>query len=224
MTLFIKRVLLLKHASVIVFALSLCLPVMAQSAAHSVEVARVSEDNLPVQPDSISIRSAASPRTLEYVVGEADILRINVWKEPEISQSSISVQPDGMISIPLVGVVRVTGMTLSQVEQMLTTKLKRFIDKPQVTVTVIEIKSKTVYLTGEVARPGVYSLPSATNVLQLVVRAGGLTPFARSKSVIVLRNTNGTQEKLKVNLAKVLRGEAAEQNVQLLPSDIVVVP
>jgi polysaccharide export outer membrane protein len=160
----------------------------------------------------------------QYVVGEADVLRINVWKEPEISQNSISVQPDGMISLPLVGVVRVTGMTLSRIEEMLSTKLKRFIDKPQVTVTVIEVRSKSVYVEGQVARPGAYSLLSATNVVQLVVRAGGLTPFARRNSVIVLRSANGTQEKLKVNLAKILRGEAPEQNIELLPSDIVVVP
>lgn len=160
----------------------------------------------------------------QYVVGEADVLRINVWKEPEISQPSISVQPDGMISLPLIGIVRVTGMTLSRIEELLATKLKRFIDKPQVTVTVVEVRSKSVYVEGQVARPGVYSLLSATNVVQLVVRAGGLTPFARRSSVIVLRNTNGTQEKLKVNLAKVLRGEAPDQNIELLPSDVVVVP
>ena len=126
--------------------------------------------------------------------------------------------------MPLIGLVHVSGMTISQVEEMLSTKLKRFIDKPQVTLTVVEVRSKSVYLTGEVARPGVYALLSATNVAQLVVKAGGLTPFAHRSSVLVLRNTNGVQEKLKINLSKVLRGEAPEQNIQLLPSDIVVVP
>jgi polysaccharide export outer membrane protein len=157
-------------------------------------------------------------------VGEADVLRINVWKEPEISQPSIAVQPDGMISVPLVGMVHVSSLTVRQIEETLTAKLRRFIDKPQVTVTVVEVKSKSVYLTGEVARPGVYSLLSTTNVVQLVVRAGGLTPFAHRNSVVVLRNTNGVQEKLRVNLSKVLHGDAPEQNIQLLPSDIVVVP
>src|SRR5262249_45453598 len=197
---------------------------MAQSLPHGAEAALASAENLPPQPDTTSNRPAGGIRAPEYVVGEADVLRITVWKGPEISQSSISVQPDGMISIPLVGVVRVAGMTLAQVEAVLKAKLNRFIDKPEVTVTVVEVRSKTVYLTGEVARPGVYSLPSATNVLQLIVRGGGLTPFARPKSVIVLRNTNGVQEKLRVNLSKVLHGDAPEQNIQLLPSDIVIVP
>jgi len=202
----------------------MCLPGMAQMSPQGVAVARASGDNLSPKPDLSSSRVATTLTTSEYMLGEADILRINVWKEPEISQNNISVQPDGMISMPLIGLVRVSGMTVSQVEEMLSAKLKRFIDKPQVTVTVVEVRSKSVYLTGEVARPGVYSLVSATNVAQLVVRAGGLTPFARRSSVLVLRNTNGTQEKLKINLSKVLRGEAPEQNIQLLPSDIVVVP
>jgi polysaccharide export outer membrane protein len=197
---------------------------MAQTSPQGIEVARASGDNLPAKPDLSPNRAPSTIPTAEYVLGEADVLRINVWKEPEISQNNISIQPDGRISMPLIGLVHVSGMTISQVEEMLSTKLKRFIDKPQVAVTVVEVRSKSVYLTGEVARPGVYSLLSATNVAQLVVRAGGLTPFARRGSVLVLRNTNGTQEKLKINLAKVLRGEAPEQNIELLPADIVVVP
>lgn len=213
-----------RRASVVACFLCLCLPVMAQSEPHGAEIARASADNLPPEPDLPSAKPAAGIHAPEYVVGEADVLRINVWKEPEISQSSISVQPDGMISVPLVGIVHVSNMTVPQIEEMLTAKLRRFIDKPQVTVTVVEVRSKSVYLTGEVTRPGVYSLLSTTNVVQLVVRAGGLTPFAHRNSVVVLRNTNGVEEKLKVNLSKVLRGEAPEQNIQLLPSDIVVVP
>lgn len=160
----------------------------------------------------------------EYVVGESDVLRINVWKESEISQSSISVRPDGMISIPLIGVVKVSGLTPSQIQELLTAKLERFIGKSEVTVSVVEVRSKSVYLTGEVMKPGVYPLVTDLNVVQLVIKGGGLTPYARKKSVIVLRNSNGSEERIPVNLAKVLKGEAPEQNVQLLPGDTVVVP
>jgi polysaccharide biosynthesis/export protein len=160
----------------------------------------------------------------EYVVGESDVLRINVWKEPEISQTNISVRPDGMISIPLIGVVKVSGQTPSQIQEMLTTKLERFIGKSEVTVSVVEVRSKSVFLTGEVMKPGVYPLVTDLNVVQLVIKGGGPTPYARKKSVIVLRNRNGTEEKIPVNLTKVLKGEAPEQNIQLLPGDTVVVP
>lgn len=164
------------------------------------------------------------PAASEYLVGVADILSINVWKEPELSQSLIAVRPDGMISMPLIGVVKVSGMTPSQIQDMLAAKLHRFLSVAQVTVTVAEIKSRFVYITGEIGKPGVYSLVAPTDVLQLIIKAGGLTPFARSKSIVVLRLANGRQEKLPVNYKKLLRGEYREQNIFLLPGDTVVVP
>jgi polysaccharide export outer membrane protein len=199
---------------------------MPQSATSANgEVARASSvDHLSAATARPPVMGSANPGSPEYIVGEADVLRINVWKEPEISQQNISVRPDGMISLPLVGVVSVRGMTPSQIQDVLKAKLMRFIDRPQVTVTVVDIQSKSVYLTGEVQRPGVYSLIAATNVVQLVVKGGGFTPYAHRKSVVVLRNNNGAQEKIKVNLAKVFRGEAMEQNIELLPGDTVVVP
>jgi polysaccharide export outer membrane protein len=93
-----------------------------------------------------------------------------------------------------------------------------------VTVTVAEVKSRFVYITGEVSKPGAYSLAAPTDVLQLIIKAGGLTPFARSKSIVVLRVADGKQQKLPVNYKKLIRGEYSEQNILLLPGDTVVVP
>lgn len=175
-------------------------------------------------------RGGAAPTAIsdsvatEYVVGPADLLDINVWKEPELSKSSIAVRPDGMISMPLIGAVKVSGMTPSQIQGMLAAKLHRFLSVAQVTVTVAEIKSKFVYITGEITKPGVYPLVSPTDVLQLIIKAGGLTPFARSKSIVVLRAADGKQQKFPVNYKKLLHGEYPEQNIFLLPGDTVVVP
>jgi hypothetical protein len=77
----------------------------------------------------------------EYIVGEADVLRINVWKQPEISQLSVMVRPDGMVSVPLVGEVRVSGMTPSQIQETLVSELKRYVNEPRVTVAVAEVGS-----------------------------------------------------------------------------------
>ena len=177
-----------------------------------------------VAPSIVSAQPQGTASSPEYVVGESDVLRINVWKEPEVSQPSVTVRPDGMISMPLIGVVKVSGMTPTQIQEMLTKKLERFLGKSQVTVTVVDVRSKSVYLAGEVMKPGVYPLLSSTNVAQLVIKAGGLTPYAHRKSVIVLRNVNGSQQKMPVNLAKVLSGDAPEQNIELMPGDTVVVP
>ncbi len=160
----------------------------------------------------------------EYVVGPADVLDISVWKEPGLSQPLLSVRPDGMISMPLIGVVKVSGLTPSQIQDMLAEKLRRFLSVAQVTVTVSEIKSKFVYITGEVNKPGAYPLVSPTDVLQLIIKAGGLTTFARSKSIVILRASDGKQQKLPVNYKKLLHGEYLEQNIVLLPGDTVVVP
>jgi polysaccharide export outer membrane protein len=160
----------------------------------------------------------------EYVVGEGDVLRINVWKEPDVSLPSVVVRPDGMISVPLVGVVKVGGMTPSQIQDMMTIRLGRFLSKPQVTVTVTDIKSKAVYVTGEVVRPGVYPLVVPIDVLQAIVMAGGPTQFARRKSVFVLRTVDGKLQRLPVNYAKMLRGRDTGQNITLLPGDTIVVP
>jgi polysaccharide export outer membrane protein len=207
-------------------ALVLCLwlPGRAQSvlpAPAEVAHAEVERTSAAV---AASVRAATSGKVPEYTVGEADVLRISVWKDPELSQTRITVRPDGMISVPLVGVVKVSGLTPSQIQDLLAAKLSRFINKPQVTVTVAEIRSKSVYVTGEVGKPGEYALDAPTGVLQFIIKAGGLTSFARRKSVFILRNTEGKQQKIPVNVAKLLRGDAHEQNVELKVGDTVVVP
>src|SRR5215831_9657178 len=113
-----------------------------------------------------------------YVVGDSDVLHVNVWKEPEVSQTVV-VRTDGNISLPLINEVRVSGMTPLQIQDLVAEKLKGFLTNPQVTVTVIEIRSKRAFITGEVARPGTYSLNAQTTVLQLIAQAGGFTPFAK---------------------------------------------
>ena len=168
-------------------------------------------------------QSSGSAAPAEYVVGEADVLHINVWKEPELSQQVV-VRPDGMISIPLIGVVKASGMTPTQLQDVLTAKLSRFITKPQVSVTVTEIGSKSVFVTGEVAKPGAYALLTPMDVLQLIAKAGGVTPYAHRKSVFVLRSVDGKKQKLAVNYQQILRGANADQNISLLPGDTVVVP
>jgi polysaccharide export outer membrane protein len=160
----------------------------------------------------------------EYIVGDGDVLRIEVWKEPEVSQNAITVRPDGMISLPLLGVTKVSEMTPTQIQDMLAVKLSRFMNKPEVTVTVTQIKSKSVYVTGEVRKPGVYELTRPTNVFQLLIRAGGLSQYAHRKSVVVLRVADGKTQRLPVNYKQLLRGKNEEQNIILQPGDTVVVP
>ncbi len=158
-----------------------------------------------------------------YIVGESDVLHINVWKEPEISQT-VTVRTDGNISLPLINEVRVSGMTPLQIQAMIAEKLGAYLTNPQVTVTVTDIRSKRAFITGEVARPGGYPLNAETSVLQLIAQAGGFTPFAKRDSIFVLRFENGKREKLPFRFKDVVQGKGASQNVTLRPGDTVVVP
>ena len=157
----------------------------------------------------------------EYTVGEGDLLRVNVWKETEISQN-VTVRPDGNISMPLIDEFRVAGLTPRQIQELITEKLKAVLTNPQVTVTVTEVRSKVVYITGQVGKPGAYPVVAPTNVLQLIARAGGLNLFANRKDIYILRA--GDSSRLRFNYKEVVKGKHSEQNVVLQPGDTVVVP
>jgi polysaccharide export outer membrane protein len=159
----------------------------------------------------------------DFVIGESDVLNINVWKEPEISQSVV-VRPDGKISLPLIGEVFVSGLTPVQTQTLLRNKLQSILTNPQVTVTVTEIRSRVAFITGEVGRPGAYPLLVPTTILQLITNAGGLGQFANKKGIFVLRAVDGKEQKLPFNYSQVIKGEKPEQNILLRPGDTVVVP
>jgi polysaccharide biosynthesis/export protein len=176
--------------------------------------------------DTAKTSEAAKPAVVVpsgYVVGDSDVLHVNVWKEQEVSQTVV-VRTDGNISLPLINEVRVSGLTPLQIQDLVAEKLKDFLNNPQVTVTVAEIHSKRAFITGEVARPGTYSLNAETTVLQLIAQAGGFTPFAKKDGVVVLRTDGGKQMRLKFKYKEVVQGKKTEQNIALHPGDTVVVP
>lgn len=171
--------------------------------------------------DDVSTSAGATPKPAEYLVGEGDVLNVSVWREPEISQT-VSVRPDGKISLPLMGEATVTGLSPRQIQELVTDRLKSVLNNPQVTISVTEVRSKMVYITGSVGRPGEYSAVAPMTVLQLIARAGGLTEFANRKNIYVLRA--GAKGRVHFNYKEVVKGRSLEQNVLLQPGDTVVVP
>jgi polysaccharide export outer membrane protein len=164
---------------------------------------------------------AADPLS-QYAIGSADVIRINVWKNTDLSQT-LTVDPDGFVSVPLLGDVHVAGMTTNQLAGFLASKLKSFVVSPQVTVSVVDIRSRQVYVMGQVGKAGSYPLITPITVLQLIAQAGGLNTFAKRKDIYVLRAKNGTTEKLPFNYVRVTHGDAKE-NIVLQPGDTVIVP
>jgi polysaccharide export outer membrane protein len=167
---------------------------------------------------------AVTANDTAYRIGPLDILRIDVWKEPEIARSGLPVRPDGKISLPLLNDVQAAGLSPLELSKVITEGLKKFMNNPQVTVSVMEINSRRVYVTGEVGRPGAFSLLPNMTVLQALTSSGGFTQFARIKGIYVLRNEGGKQVKYPFNYKDVINGKHPEENIELQSGDVVVVP
>lgn len=157
-----------------------------------------------------------------YTIGGGDVLSIAVWKEKDLSPTVV-VRPDGKISVPLLGEIAVTGLSPIQVEDLLRARLDTIVVNPRVTVTVVEIHSRMVYITGEVVRPGAYPLNTPLDMLQLIAQAGGLTEFASRKKIRLIRaNATGREEPFDYN--KMIRSNDPGIRSVLNPGDTVVVP
>lgn len=168
--------------------------------------------------------SAANPHDDSFVIGDDDVLSINVWKEPDVSRS-IPVRSDGRISLPLVGELQAAGRTPLQLEKDITARLKNYISEPEVTVMVQQINSQKFNILGQVAKPGSYSLTNGTTVLDAIATAGGFRDFAKQKDIYILRqNPNGSDSRIAFNYKDVIRGKHTEQNVKLEPRDTIIVP
>jgi len=178
-------------------------------------------DNNSYQDSKVSTASKGKVTDESYIVGVADSLLISVWKEPDFS-GPVVVRPDGIITVPVVGDVHVAGMTTTQVQELLTEKLKGVVTEPQVTVIVRDIKSRKVYLVGKVGRPGAISLGGHETVLQILADAGGPAQFAKLQKMYVLRTVGDHQKRIQFNYKKVLAG--SEPDLELEIGDIIVVP
>jgi len=166
---------------------------------------------------------AAKPHDNSFVIGNDDVLAINVWKEPDISRS-IPVRSDGKISLPLVGEVQAAGLTPLKLETDIAIKLKNYIAEPEVTVMVQQVNSQKFNILGQVARPGSYVIANSPTVLDAIALAGGFRDFAKQKSIYVLRQGSGGESRIKFNYKDVSQGKNMEQNIKLQPGDTIIVP
>jgi polysaccharide biosynthesis/export protein len=158
----------------------------------------------------------------DYVIGADDTLHISVWKEQDLTET-LPVRPDGKISMPLLNDVTAAGLTPLQLKDSITEKLKKYIADPRVTVVVVGMNSRRIFVTGEVAHTGPLPLLPHMTMLQALAQAG-FTQFANLKGIYLLRTENGKQEKIPFNYKEVVKGRRPEQNILLKPGDTVVVP
>lgn len=181
------------------------------------------------RPNVSSQTSSAACKTRgmddgSYTIGPGDILAIHIWKEPEISQEEVLVRIDGKISFPLIGDIKVAGLTPVQVRSVVQKKLKDYIETPTVAVIVKSQGSQQFYILGEIAHTGAYPLYKNLTILQAFALAGGFSEWAAKKEIILLRNEGGEEKIIIINYKDIIKGKDFGQNVVLKADDTIIVP
>ena len=174
------------------------------------------------RPASGTAAPVAAKLPPSFVIGVSDVLAVAFWRDPRMS-ADVVVRPDGMISLPLLNDVHAAGNTPEQLAGVLAGAAAKFITDADVTVVVKEIHSRRVFVLGKVTTPGMVSLSGEMNVLQLIAVSGGLLEYADKDNIVVIRNENGVEKRLKFNYSDVLKGKNVKQNILLQPGDTVVV-
>lgn len=187
--------------------------------ASSAPVPAVTQPPAPTPAPGVNTGGPIDPD--RYVIGAQDSLQITVWKEPTLS-GTIPVRPDGMISLVLVGDLPAAGLTPMALSADIGQRLKKYIQDPVVTVVVLGVNSQRIFMVGEVGRVGPVMMTPGMTALQAIVTAGGLTQFANSKRIYILRNVAGKQQKIPFNYKQALKGD--NEGVSLIPGDTIVVP
>jgi polysaccharide export outer membrane protein len=166
---------------------------------------------------------SAAAQDKPYRLNPGDVLQISVWKEENL-QREVLVLPDGTISFPLAGHLKATGKSPQEIEKILADRMRKYIPDLVITVSVKSVTGYKVYVIGQVKLPGEFPAAGFVDVMQALSRAGGLTPFASEKNIVVLRRQGGKQRAIPFNYSAVKRGESLEQNIVLRSGDVVVVP
>ena len=158
-----------------------------------------------------------------YVIGVTDVLGITVWENPELSTAA-PVRPDGKISVPLLDDVQAEGLTPQELKEVLTEALSEFIAAPDVTVSVREMNSQSIYLLGEgVQGNGALSLRREMRVLEAIATMGGFTVWAKKNNIRILRKTQTGITEYSFNYGAYMAGKAPNSNIVLRAGDTIVV-
>ena len=163
------------------------------------------------------------PPSTQYVIGPEDVLKINVWNEPELSLS-VPVRTDGKISLPLIHDILAVNLTPLELKEELTKRFAEYVENPTVSVIVEQVNSLKIFVVGNVNNPGVFDVKREVNFLQAISLAGGFTEWAKKRGIQIFRKHKGVEKVIKVNYNKIASGKHPELNIPLQPGDTIVVP
>jgi polysaccharide export outer membrane protein len=197
---------------------------LATSALLGVLISPLMAQEPPSRPQPALPGASATPPVLPegYVIGPEDVISVVVWREKELS-ADVVVRPDGKISLPLLNDIQAAGYTPEQLAEIIEKAAVKYVMDSDATVIVKEIRSRKVFVLGEVGKPGVFPLTSELTVLQLIASVGGLLEYADKGNITILRNENGRERRMRFNYNDVIQGKNLQQNILLQPGDTVLV-
>jgi polysaccharide biosynthesis/export protein len=176
------------------------------------------------RPTVTATAIAGVPTEPGFTIGPEDVLGVLFWRDQDMS-GDVTVRPDGMITLPLVRDVKAAGLTPTELADRIQAAVREYVTDASVTVVVRQMNSRKAFITGEVVRPGAYPLGSSSmTVMQLIAVAGGLTEFAQTRKISVMRVEAGRTTTFAFDYKNVAGGKTPEQNMVLKPGDTVVVP
>lgn len=179
------------------------------------------ESNVNKKGEKVELPKAAIVANVDpstYHIGALDVLSVQVWQEPSFSFVG-AVRPDGKLTLPLDGDITCAEMTPDELRAEITKRLKQYLQNPQVTISVVDVRSKWYFLVGQLGRTGQVPLERPTTVLEALAGSGGFRPFAKTKKIIVLRNG----QRIPFNYNDVIKGKNMEQNIKLQHGDYIIV-
>jgi protein involved in polysaccharide export with SLBB domain len=212
-----NRIVLLELMFAMLFTLT--------AANAQTAVAPRAEAVVPQQAPPSAVAPQAPSSTLDnYILSPNDIVLVKVFEDPDLD-SQHRISQDGTINFPLIGVVQISGRTVTQAASTIRDRLlKGYLRNPQVRVNVIQYASRRITVLGQVQKPGSYVLPNEERIdlLQAIAMAGGFTRMADEGRVLVRRNVNGVDTILKVN-AHAETKNSSSQLFEVQPDDRITV-
>jgi polysaccharide export outer membrane protein len=165
----------------------------------------------------------SDPRKRPYEIGVADVVRVTVWKDPNLSTDA-SVRPDGTITVPLAGEFHAAGRTAAQLQNEVSTRLTGYVKDAVVTVSVVEVNSYRFTVAGNVEHPGMFTSRYYVTVSEALALAGGPNRYASTSDVVLVRSVNGRPQRVAINYDKIMSGDRPDEDVVVLPGDAIQVP
>jgi polysaccharide export outer membrane protein len=182
---------------------------------------------LRVEGQAPAVKPAIAALTVppsDYIIGSDDVLSILFWNDKDLSVPEVTVRPDGRVTLPLLNDIHAAGRTPDQLREVIKEAAQKYVEDPNPTVIVKEIKSRRVFITGRIEKPGPYPLNGKTTILQLIAMAGGLREFVDGKNISLMRSEKDRQSVFAFNYQDVVKKGYIHQNIELKPGDVVVVP